>query len=139
MQRKFFVLLLLILFSAEYADAAGIQKWVDADGKVHYGEKPPAEHDSEQVEASISVVDSAAPAGDRVVLYTTAWCGYCKKARRYLNAKGISYREYDIEKNSAAKRRYERAGGRGVPYLVRGDDSLSGYAPNSYDRFFADQ
>jgi hypothetical protein len=34
-----------------------------------------------------------------VVLYSTAWCGYCRKAREFFAANGIRYVEYDIEKN----------------------------------------
>ena len=74
----------------------------------------------------------------QVVLYTTSWCGYRKQARRYLANKGIVYSEYDIERDPVAKRQHELAGGRGVPLIVRGDQSQSGFSRSGYDRFFAE-
>ena len=47
--------------------------------------------------------DDVAPSrsGD-VVVYSTAWCGYCRKAKAWLKKKGISYTEKDIEKDPDA-------------------------------------
>ena len=62
-----------------------------------------------------------------VVLYSTAWCGYCRKAREFFAANGIRYVEYDIEKNPAAFSEHRRPGGRGVPLITVGDDVVKGY------------
>lgn len=32
----------------------------------------------------------------KVEIYTKAWCGYCFRAKRLLDAKGVEYTEYDI-------------------------------------------
>lgn len=56
-------------------------------------------------------------ANARVVLYSTEWCGYCKATRRFLDQKGIPYKEFDIEKDPAARQAYEALGGRGIPIL----------------------
>ncbi|HEV2866170.1 MAG TPA: glutaredoxin 3 [Allosphingosinicella sp.] len=32
----------------------------------------------------------------QVEIYTTAFCGYCARAKRLLQAKGVDYEEYDI-------------------------------------------
>jgi len=56
-------------------------------------------------------------ANARVVLYSTDWCGYCKATRRFLDQKGIPFKEFDIEKNPAARQAYEALGGRGIPIL----------------------
>lgn len=32
----------------------------------------------------------------RVEIYTKAFCGYCARAKRLLDAKGVDYEEYDI-------------------------------------------
>jgi glutaredoxin-like YruB-family protein len=37
-----------------------------------------------------------------VVIYTTTWCGYCKKAKAYLKKKGVDFVEKDIEKDQDA-------------------------------------
>ncbi|RBP49146.1 glutaredoxin family protein [Arenicella xantha] len=115
--------------------AAEIKKWVDENGKTHYGEQAPAAVAVDRVDVTVNVVEAAAV--DSVVLYSTSWCGYCKQARRYLAANGIAYREYDIERNLVAKRQHQLAGGRGVPLLVRGDQTISGFSQSNYDRFFA--
>ena len=63
----------------------------------------------------------------RVVMYATAWCGYCQKAREYFVANKISYVEFDIEKDRAAHRDYEALRGSGTPLLYHGYARLSGF------------
>ncbi len=41
--------LLLLLFVSGLASAAGIQKWIDEDGVVHYGDTPPLRVQAEPV------------------------------------------------------------------------------------------
>ena len=49
------------------------------------------------------VVSEQTQAKANVVLYATEWCGYCKLTRRFLDQKGIPYKEFDIEKDVAAR------------------------------------
>ena len=37
-----------------------------------------------------------------VTIFTTAWCGSCRQAKRFLDDRAISYREIDIESDPAA-------------------------------------
>jgi len=37
-----------------------------------------------------------------VVLYSTAWCPYCKQAREYFRKKGVGFVERDLEKDEGA-------------------------------------
>lgn len=39
---------------------------------------------------------------DQIILYGTSWCGACKQARAWLEARHIPYVEKDIERDSAA-------------------------------------
>ncbi|MBH5322693.1 glutaredoxin 3 [Aurantiacibacter sediminis] len=32
----------------------------------------------------------------KVEIYTKAWCGFCTRAKRLLDQKGVDYTEYDI-------------------------------------------
>ena len=32
----------------------------------------------------------------KVEIYTKAWCGYCARAKRLLDEKGVDYEDYDI-------------------------------------------
>lgn len=46
--RKLLVLLLLVVWTAS-ASAAGVYKWVDEQGRVHYGERPPARTQAQEI------------------------------------------------------------------------------------------
>ena len=64
-----------------------------------------------------------------VTLFSTSWCGYCRKTRSFLNANGIPFEELDIEKSVDARRSFDRLGGRGVPVVSVGDMVVHGYQP----------
>jgi mycoredoxin len=34
---------------------------------------------------------------DPLVMFTTTWCGYCVRLKRFLDREGIAYREVNIE------------------------------------------
>ena len=72
--------------------------------------------------ASYAATDSPA-----VTMYTTSWCGDCVAAKRYLDAKGVSYVEVDIEKDEAAAQLVMdlNQGRRSVPTLVSSNASAS--------------
>ena len=63
-----------------------------------------------------------------VVLYATDWCGYCKQARQYFQQNGISFVEYDIEKDQRARNAYDSIGGNGVPVILVGDKRMNGFS-----------
>jgi mycoredoxin len=58
-----------------------------------------------------------------VTLYTTGWCADCFMAKRYLQQKGVAYREIDIERTPGAAQEVMRLanGNRTVPTLKIGD------------------
>ena len=70
----------------------------------------------------------------KVVLYSTSWCGYCRKARNFLTKNQIKFTEKDIEKSPAAKKEMNakalRAGVRigGVPVLEVNGQIISGFS-----------
>ncbi len=41
-------------------------------------------------------------------MYSTVWCGFCKKAREYFVANRIPFVEYDVDKDIQAMRRYKK-------------------------------
>jgi len=68
-----------------------------------------------------------------VELYSTSWCGYCQKARTFFRERGISFVEYDIEKDrQAALRKQQLDSGRGVPFAVINGHKISGYSERLY-------
>ncbi len=56
---------------------------------------------------------------DPVILYSTSWCGYCRKTRSYLRRRGVAFIDKDVERDPAAARELrEKVGNyRGVPVL----------------------
>ena len=76
------------------------------------------------------VVSEQTQAKANVVLYATDWCGYCKLTRRFLDQKGIPYREFDIEKDALARKAYEALGGRGIPLIDVNGTLIRGFDPD---------
>jgi glutaredoxin len=62
-----------------------------------------------------------------VILYGTTWCGYCAAARRFFDANGIRYTEFDTEKTTEGYEGHKKLGGGGVPLIVVGGDVMHGY------------
>jgi len=83
----------------------------------------------------LAVADSAppaapAPSGARdVVIYTTSWCGWCRKTREYLDAQGVSYVNKDIEADPDAgdEMRDLTGGDGGIPVVVIDGEVIQGY------------
>ena len=63
-----------------------------------------------------------------VTVYSTAWCGYCKKTRHFLKTHDIPFVERDIEASSEAMATFTQLGGRGVPLVLVGDQVVRGYS-----------
>lgn len=64
---------------------------------------------------------------DPVLIYTTAICPYCIRAKRLLSSKGVSFREIDVS-HDPDTRTYlvEATGQRTVPQIFIGGKSIGG-------------
>ena len=120
---------------------AQIYRWVDGNGRVQYTDKPPAGVKAKPVQDRINsyggapTVSGAASAGGtrpEIRMYSTEWCGYCKKARDYMARNRIRFTELDIEKSTAAHAEYKRLGGRGVPVILVGAQRMNGYSEERF-------
>lgn len=62
-----------------------------------------------------------------MTMYTTTWCGFCRRLKMQLDQEGIGYQEIDIERDpSAADTVTEINGGnRTVPTVVYPDGSTA--------------
>jgi mycoredoxin len=60
-----------------------------------------------------------------VTMYSTPWCGYCRRLKTQLEREGISYTEIDIERSpwAADLVMSVNAGNQTVPTVVFGDGS----------------
>ena len=61
-------------------------------------------------------------------MYTTAWCGYCVRAKALLDRRGLEYEEVDLGDDPAFRARLnELTGGWTVPQIVIGEQHIGGY------------
>jgi mycoredoxin len=60
-------------------------------------------------------------------MYTTTWCGYCKRLKSQLGEAGIAFSEINIEEDPASAKLVEQVNGgnQTVPTLVFSDGSAS--------------
>ena len=79
------------------------------------------------------VVSEQTRADARVVLYATEWCGYCKATRRFLDEKGIPFKEFDTDKDAPAREAYEALGGRGIPILDVNGTLIRDFKPEAIE------
>jgi len=138
--------------------ASGFYKVVEANGTVRFvsrlsevpaAQRPKAERlDLQPVGGSskanrraplrqaakqLAVAKSAPPAAvasgnHEVVIYTTSWCGWCKKTRAWLDTKGIEYENRDVEKNAEwAEEMHDLTGSGGVPVIVIDGNVIKGF------------
>ena len=64
----------------------------------------------------------------RIEMYTTAWCGYCHRAKALLHQKGLAYEEIRVDDQPDFRARLqEQTGGWTVPQIVIDDRPIGGY------------
>lgn len=141
---------------------AEIYKWIDAEGNVHFSDKKSARSNAKlvQLKSSINSYNGSSipkfeytPRANKkivprnkklpklrprqVIIYSTIWCGFCKKAKAYFKQKGIAFSERDIEKSTQAKKEYRSLGGGGVPLILVGNKTgtkkISGFSIARFD------
>jgi len=127
--------------------SAEIFKWSDENGKIHFGDRPPAERQVERVEVKINSYTSAEIVPfeasvtrnvrrGKVVMYSTVWCGYCKKARRYFRENKIPFQEYDTETSAKGRADYKKLNGAGVPIILVGKKRMNGFSPSGFEAIY---
>lgn len=85
-----------------------------------------------ELEAALAEAQ-AVPAQAPVTMYSTAWCGVCKKARGFLTQNGVAFVEKDIEKDKGAaaelaqKAREAGVDASGVPVFDVGGRIMPGF------------
>jgi hypothetical protein len=137
-------LLVVSFLCAGLAHAQGAYRWVDQDGKVHYGDRPPAAATGKAKELKLS-----APAADKqvsftmrqamenfpVTLYVSADCGEgCKEAGAHLKKRGIPFSEKSVVTAEDSAALSNLIGGQAVvPVLAVGTKNRKGFEQGSWD------
>ncbi len=136
-------LLLIALLCAGLVHAQAAYRWVDKDGKVHYGDRPPAAATGKAQELKLS-----APAAEQqmsftmrqavenfpVTLYVSADCGAgCKDAGAYLRKRGIPFSEKTVATQEDSAELSKLIGGQPVvPVLKVGGKTRTGFEEGSW-------
>ncbi len=157
MNPKQFIICLLTLALLLPMASGGVElyKWVDSNGTIHYGDKPPKKAELKQITGNISsfkavhvesfkydpdlVTAGKKTNGKPVIMYSTSWCGYCKKARQHFKRNNIPYQEHDIEKSKKAAQDYKKLKGRGVPIILIGKRRMNGFRAETFDKIYYDK
>ena len=149
--RVWIFLLTLSLLLPVAGSSQTLFKWVDDQGVTHYGDNPPGQAQLQQITGQISSFKTVNiekfqydPAlftrrnteGKPVIMYSTSWCGYCKKARQHFRKNRIPFDERDIEKSEMAAREYKKLNGRGVPVILVGKQRMNGFSSPAFDRIY---
>ena len=159
----FFIMTYLALDFNERA-GADLFKWTDPKGVIHISDHSPQNKEVKGPVESLSInkegpgpkspphtetqsrFDKPAqtantdkelkqPKTPRVEIYTTSWCPYCRQARGFFQSRGISFTEYDIERDkNAALRLKEMNPRKGVPLAIINGQRVLGFSEASYKK-----
>lgn len=130
-------LLCVLLWLLPGLALAGVYKWTDAQGRVHYGDAPPAESRNTASASKLKLQSHGGSAQVRqiatkesgVVMYSAEWCGVCQEAKQFMRDNGIPFREWDVEKSEYGEMRFNQLGGDGVPVITLGNQVMQGFDP----------
>lgn len=127
---------ILVALVLTFPAGAGVYKWTDAQGRIHYSDAPPAAAKTTQIKLQSFTgpvqVSRAYGADSGVTIYTTQWCGVCKRAKAFFKENGVPFREWDVEKTDYGALKFEQLGGRGVPVITIGSEKMMGFDANRF-------
>ena len=143
MKKLFEILVFCLLFISTFAYAE-IYKWVDAQGNTHFTDSPPIESKAEVIEVKVNSYTSVEikplaerlSSNDKVIMYVTARCGYCKKAKQYFRSNNIPYKAHDIEKSRVGKRDFKLLKGKSVPIIIVGQKRMNGFNVTRFNKLY---
>jgi glutaredoxin len=70
-----------------------------------------------------------------VVVYTTSWCGWCRKTLAWLDERGVDYENRDIERNPAwAAELQRKTGSQSIPVVDVDGRIVRGFDPGTLAR-----
>jgi glutaredoxin len=67
---------------------------------------------------------AAVPKIKSVRLFVKPWCGWCRQAERWLDARGIAYETLDVSADAAANREMQKLSGQGLAPVIDVDGQI---------------
>lgn len=118
----------------ENLDPAALQKPVaksNVTAAPHSEGGPRAARNGEPADWEIAAARRRVP----VVMYSTAWCGVCKRARKYFEEKRIAFEEHDVDTDPQARAEYLQLNPRrSVPTIKIADEVVVGFSAVAVER-----
>ncbi len=133
MIKKLILTTVVVVFSLLFFVPQAFSKlytWTDKSGKIMRTYYPPP---ADRIQTKSPSSSKQSVKSQRVELYVTSWCPYCKNAKDFFRSKGIPVTVYDIEKDKkAAARKKKLDASSGVPFAVVNGVKIHGYSPEQY-------
>jgi glutaredoxin 3 len=64
-----------------------------------------------------------------VTIYTTNYCPYCRQAEKFLETKGVAFKNIDVTDDQAMREKLvELSGRQTVPQIFIGEQPIGGYS-----------
>lgn len=144
------------LIDSAWLTAAEVYRWRDARGIVHYSDKPPRDAAAEQVvvdtreppspaaRAPVGTEPTAKPTPPlrppqqfEIVMFMRPDCGYCVRAERYFQQRGLAWTNLDVAASRQARTRFDQLGGRGTPLIYIDGQRVNGFDVARIDQLLA--
>ncbi len=68
-----------------------------------------------------------------VIMYSTATCTYCQKARQWFSSHQVAWDERDIETSATAQKQWKELGGVGTPLVVVNGKPFRGFMESAIE------
>ena len=137
------IVLLLTVLAIMPVQAGEVFRWVDKNGKVHYGDVPPAAAQAERRKLGDSVEQGEdisfearrAQQNFPVTLYVSDTCTEpCTQARNLLRKRGVPYSETMFKTKTEIDAFQKLSGSVDAPTLMVGKTYLGGFSESKWNR-----
>jgi glutaredoxin len=144
-------LIALMLISAALPATAQLYRWTDQSGKTHFTDTPPPPSakgvqkrnsvpggGGDSAGAALPFVVQQAARDFPVTLYTTEGCEGCGEARKFLNTRGVPFREISVASEAQLAELKNAVGSNSVPAMLVGPTVVKGFEAGQYNRALDD-
>ena len=74
----------------------------------------------------------------RITVFTSPSCHWCRVATRYIEERGLTYREVDVIKDARGRQEMARMTGQyGVPVIRVGEHAMTGWDKAEFERLLS--
>jgi glutaredoxin len=141
-------LLAVVAAMAATAQTQQVYRYVDAEGRVVYSDRPPPPNARDAqakrigqntIETStLSYADAMAQERFPVTLYTFSCGTVCDTASALLNKRGVPHAVVDVSQNEGAEKLKRLTGGLDAPALQVGDQFTTGFSEGHWQDMLTD-